>query len=692
MKIIRKLAFLFVFTFCMGVTFAQNVKPYVVDLSKLPAVNDDKTATFDKASRTITVKSAKGNRGLSVRLGEKGLDISNYNIIRVKYKVTGDAGFIFVPSYDDTSVPWDDRVTYCPSYLTEMVIPLIPGQKRIKDIWFSGMWDIDYQQFVLKEVTFENVSNPVKTDIRACDEPPVIDTAKTGKFDDAISAWDYTKKLGAGFNYNAFLNKPIAQDYGLDFVWSLNFSTPKKEAVLLFKNAGFKMLRLQTSPQNYMVDENYTIDPRYIKRIKQFVDWIIEEDMYVIICGPSDDYMDDPEYMKRYENDIHVAGYNVSEKYKKSSEKFLQAIWKQYAQTFNNSYDEHLMFELLNEPVDRFHEHNFGERTDCSVCKKDYVIMNEYNQLMVDTIRSTGGNNAKRFILVGGLGEGGENITTNLFKMPKDKVKDRLIPTFHFYPLGFSDDPALGHKVYYTDSIKKSVEGMFNSFEKVYFKKHIPVIITETCGGPLTNPVLERINYMKDIMAEATKEGRSCAVCIYWGEDYKNHRADFDPWNLKWNAPSEYLNTIVYGTQGKEYPLNDAYIKENEVKAKVASIVGKNLLDKPVEMKKWDNVYKINPSILVRSVPSSYKLEFIIEKTGPKPILQVGFDDSGKWVDLSARNDVKVTGAVKGGNFEVKSETVVISVNEKLAADLEASRNIILNGENIIIKSVKVVE
>ena len=41
---------------CCAVTiFAQNVKPYVVDLNKMPAVNDDKTATFDKTTKTVTV-------------------------------------------------------------------------------------------------------------------------------------------------------------------------------------------------------------------------------------------------------------------------------------------------------------------------------------------------------------------------------------------------------------------------------------------------------------------------------------------------------------------------------------------------------------------------------------------------------------------------------------------------------------
>ena len=134
------------------------------------------------------------------------------------------------------------------------------------------------------------------------------------------------------------------------------------------------------------------------------------------------------------------------------------------------------------------------------------------------------------------------------------------------------------------------------------------------------------------------------------------------------------------------------FIKRNEVK--IESIVGKNLLSEPRELKNWNNGTTINPDVFVRSVPAKYKLEFQIEKTGSKPTLQVGFTGSrdGVWNDLVTRSDVKVTGAVKGNNFEVKSETVTITISEKLAVLIESSNGLWLNGQDIIIKSVKVVE
>lgn len=692
---LRKLFILLTLTCLSCSAFAQNVKPYKIDLNQFPSSNDQRTVTFNRATKTFTVNGdPKDWNGIGIWL-YGGLDISDYNIVRIKYRTLGDFGFRFSLDYEDDAIVWQDEDNYCPSYLTEMVIPLIPGQTKVKKITFANAWSISYEQFIVESITFEKVSNPVRTDIHASDEPPVIDSASKGKLDEKISAWDFVQKLGAGYNYHAFMAMSPEADYGMEVFYTWGFSRPTKDAVLLFKNAGFKTLRLQTSPQVHMLDENYTIDPRFIKALKQFVDWAIEEDMYVIICGPHDEDMNKESYKKRYENDIHYAGYNVSEEYKDKSEKFLTAMWKQYAQAFNNSYDEHLMFELLNEPMDCFHEHNFGgEKTNCAVCKKNYALMNEYNQLMVDAIRSTGGNNVKRFIILGGLSEDWKNITSNLFKMPKDKVKDRLIPTFHIYPLHFTDDPAKGGGIkLYKDSVRKSIVEIFAALDKVFFKKHIPVILTETNGGPLTNPVLEKIYCMKDIMAESTKKGRSCAVCVYWGEDYKNHRTDFDPWNLKWNAQPEYLNTIIYGAQGKEYPLSEEFLKKNAVI--VPSIVGKNLLSEPFEIKNMDKSYRIDPEHLVRSVPPKYKLEFTVETKDSNALLQPGFVDAdNKWHDLVKEKNVSVKGAAiqDGWCIKVTNEVFTISIDEKLAAALEASNGIFLNGENIIIKSVKVVE
>ena len=275
--------------------------------------------------------------------------------------------------------------------------------------------------------------------------------------------------------------------------------------------------------------------------------------------------------------------------------------------------------------------------------------------------------------------------------MPKDKAKDRLIPAAHNYPMGFSlaPDQLFDAKKYYTDSAKKIITDMFNAFDKLYFKKHIPVYISEVGGGPLGIPVMERINCMKEFMAQVSKDGRSCAITLHPCNDYSDNKQDFDQWNIKWNEKPEYFNTIFAGAQGKEYPLSKEFIKENE--SKIESIVGKNLLSEPVEKKNWGNGYDdIKGEMFFRSVPARYKLEFQIETTGSNPRLDVAYWNR----DLSHG---KITKGVKGGtvdgdNIIVKSDTVIINIDEKLAKEIENSDHLSLNGQEIIIKSLKVVE
>ncbi len=696
-KHLRKLFILQALACLSCAAFAQNVKPYIVDLSRLPAVNDDKTATFNKATKTVTVtanKKLEWNGQRLLYLGLNYLDITGYNIARVKYKVIGDYGFHLVLDYEDDKLDWTkERTTYCPSYLNEMVIPLLQGQKKLKGICFQGTWNIDNQQFVIESVTLEKVSNPVKTDIYASDEPPVIDKATSGKIDDKVSSWDYVKNLGVGFQYFPFIAYGEL-DFGMDCFHAGGFKKPSKEIIHFIKEKGFKTIRLQTSPETgHLLDENYTIDPRYIKELKEVVDWIIEEDMYVIICGPFSEWLQArSDFKKRIDDkDVHYGFVDVSEENKNQTEKLIQAVWKQYAAAFNNSYDEHLIFETLNEPMHNFHDH--GNQKDCKVCKKDYTILNEYNQLIVDTIRASGGNNTKRFILIEGIWAGYESITTNLFKLPKDKTKDRLIPTIHTYPMGFTLEPAKKGKTYYTEGIRKQIKKAFDTLDKSFFKKHVPVYISEVSGGPLGIPVLERINCMKDFMAEVTKNGRSCNIILHPADDYQNGTQDLDGWNIKWKEQPEYFDTIFYGAQSKEYPLSADFIKKNEVK--IPSIVGKNLLAEPVEITNWDKSYRIDPELLVRSVPPKYKLEFTIEKTGENAILHPGFnDEDDKWHDLVQEKNILVKGATiqDGWCIKVTNEVFTVSIDEKLAAALDASNGIFLNGENIIIKSVKVVE
>ena len=673
----------------------QNEKPYKIDLSHIETSNDDNSMTFDKASGIVTVNRDYINQScLGLWVDE---DITNYNILRIKYKALGDYGFHINTEYenDPTSDWWGDN-TYCPSYLTEMVIPIKTGVTKLKFITISSVSYIWTYKFRIDEITLEKVSNPQKTDVAVSNEPPLIDTASDGTFNDSISAWDFVNGLGAGFHYGAFHSVSAWQDFGLDsYSWSGDIK-PKKEIIQTIKNKGFKTLRLQVASYCHLLDDDYTIDPRFMKTVKDVIDWAIEEDMYVILCGPLAEMFQDQKYLEKASESVHFAGFSVSENEKEESLKFLKAIWLQYAKTFNNSYDEHLIFETLNEPIDCFHEHAWRPRLDCSVCIKDFEILKEYNQLIVDTIRSTGGNNEKRFIMVEGLAAGNLNCISianeNSFTLPNDTAEDKLIPTFHYYPMECGKPFS---KKVYSRSVKIATQEMFASFDSLYFSKHIPVYMSEGFHDR-SIPIMERISCLKDFMAEAKKTGRSCNVTMINDGDYLCQSSAFGTLSyqdLKW-YDNEYVDTLIYACEGKEYPLSDDFVKKNTLI--IESIVGKNLLPEPVEKNGSDDATVIKTDLLVRSTPSEYKFEFQIETTGPDAVLQVSYNDLKLvWRELVQQENVTIQGGTLKDGWCIaisESGTVTLSIDEKLALDLECAEAIYINGCNIIIKSMKVVE
>ena len=208
----------------------------------------------------------------SVYCGLDRLDVSDYNIARVKYKAT-DFGFQFNFDYDGNTLEWYEKATYCPTYLNEMVIPLDKKYKKMKGISFQGVY-LPHQEFVIESVTFEKVENPVITDVYLSDEPPVIDKATSGTIDANLDAWDIVKNIGAGLNYQIFQDAPSFLDFGVDIQPDM-LSRPTKAQIHFMKESGLNGIRLQTNPgHGKILDKNYRLAPGFIRNIKQVIDWI----------------------------------------------------------------------------------------------------------------------------------------------------------------------------------------------------------------------------------------------------------------------------------------------------------------------------------------------------------------------------------------------------------------------------------
>ena len=114
----------------------------------------------------------------------------------------------------------------------------------------------------------------------------------------------------------------------------------------------------------------------------------------------------------------------IKKKYKK--------VWKQIAERFKN-YDEHLLFESMNEEFD-------GSYSEPN--KEYYQNINDYNQIFVDTVRKTGDNNTKRWLIIPGwntnidytAGDYGFKLPTDQYRdKPIDKEEQRIMISVHYY-------------------------------------------------------------------------------------------------------------------------------------------------------------------------------------------------------------------------------------------------------------------
>ena len=64
--------------------------------------------------------------------------------------------------------------------------------------------------------------------------------------------------------------------------------------------------------------------------------------------------------------------------------------------------------------------------------KASYDLLNEINQKFVDIIRTSGGNNEKRHLLIAGYNTDFELTSDEMFKIPNDK-ENRCAVSVHYY-------------------------------------------------------------------------------------------------------------------------------------------------------------------------------------------------------------------------------------------------------------------
>lgn len=159
-------------------------------------------------------------------------------------------------------------------------------------------------------------------------------------------------------------------------------------------------------------------------------------------------------------------------------QKQLAMVWMQIATRFQNEGDW-LIFETLNEIQDG----NWGAGINTTDGGQQYRVLNEWNQLCVDVIRATGGQNTTRYIGIPSY-VAQPGLAVQYLRIPDDETPNRIMVAVHMYdPWDFAGSAKVnewGHtaKQHFTNGEAEYISTL-NSLVNKFVRKGIPVYLGE---------------------------------------------------------------------------------------------------------------------------------------------------------------------------------------------------------------------
>jgi endoglucanase len=284
---------------------------------------------------------------------------------------------------------------------------------------------------------------------------PLAASAAPGTMRD-ISAIDLAREMSPGINLGNTLEAlPTETSWG---------NPPTTQKVMdAYKAAGFKSVRIPVAWLAH-ADTKDQIAPAWMARVKQVVDQARSAGLVVMINTHWDGgWLNHPSYDKQ-------AALNAR----------LTRLWTQIATAFKD-YDDHLVFAGTNEVG---MESLFTPPTD-----EFAAVQNSFNQTFVTAVRATGGNNAKRHLVVQGYNTNIEH-TLKYAVVPKDTTPNRMMMEVHYYdPYDFTLNGE--SKIWQWGSIAKDaaatqtwadepwVEQQFAAMQERFVDHGVPVLVGE---------------------------------------------------------------------------------------------------------------------------------------------------------------------------------------------------------------------
>jgi aryl-phospho-beta-D-glucosidase BglC (GH1 family) len=292
-------------------------------------------------------------------------------------------------------------------------------------------------------------------------------------------------------------------------------------------DAGFNTVRIPCAWDSHANQTTYQIDPAWMARVKQVVDWCYARNLYVVLnCHWDNGWLEN----------------NVTGSVDSTINAKMNSYWTQIANTFKN-YDAKLLFAGANEPAVN------------TAAQMSTLLV--YYQTYVDAVRATGGNNSSRWLVIQGPSTDIDLTDQLMNTMPSDPTPGRLMVEVHYYsPYQFalmSSDATWGNMFYFwgqgyhsatmpsrnpTWGEEAYVEAEFQKMTAKFASRGIPVLLGEfgaikrvgysdLSGADLNLHLAARAYFHKTVAESANRHG---LLPCYWdaGGSGKNGMWLFD--------------------------------------------------------------------------------------------------------------------------------------------------------------------
>ena len=277
-----------------------------------------------------------------------------------------------------------------------------------------------------------------------------------------------TRELGLGWNMGNHFDA-YANGVANETAWQGKKATQATFTSL--KAKGFTSVRIPVTWMGHIGEApDYTLDATWLDRVYEVVGYAETAGLNVIINTHHDE--DHGESDGNHFQNLKGAVDNEEVNTQVKAE--IAAVWTQIANKFKEK-GSFLMMESFNELI-------YGsEWYSTSNTEKRCAVINEWNQVFVDAVRATGGNNASRWLGVPGYAASPTYL--QYLTVPNDPAKKTML-AFHCYDpydytIGDKQLPDWGHTGTSYKNGEEEIKTLFKSIYDNYVAKDIPIYMGE---------------------------------------------------------------------------------------------------------------------------------------------------------------------------------------------------------------------